>query len=221
MHAALIILRKDLRIEWRTRESVSSLVTLGILLLVVFTIAHDPTPEEAVRLAPSVLWATFVFTGLLGVQRSFLLERDQDCLAGLLLAPIDPASIYVGKLLANLVLLGTMQAIVVPLVALLLHVDFLAVLPGLLVVLSLGNLGFAAAATLFAAIAVRTRAREVLLPLLLLPLTLPVLIAGVKATQAVLAGGLAAAGDAVGVLGAFDVIFTVAGWLLFTYVVAD
>ena len=221
MRAALVILRKDLRIEWRTRESVSSLITLGILLLVVFTIAHDPTPEQAPLLAPSVLWATFVFTGLLGVQRSFLLERDQDCLAGLLLAPIDPAAIYVGKLLANLVLLGAMQAIVVPLVALFLHVDFSAVLPALLVVLSMGNLGFAAGATLFAAIAVRTRAREVLLPLLLLPLSLPVLIAGVKATQAVLVGGLAQASDALGVLGAFDVVFTVAGWLLFTYVVQD
>jgi heme exporter protein B len=219
--AALAILRKDLRIEWRTRESVSSLVTLGVLLLVVFTIAHDPTPEEAPLLAPSVLWATFVFTGLLGVQRSFLLERDQDCLAGLLLAPIDPAAIFAGKLLGNLVLLGAMQAIVVPLVALLLHVDFSRVLPGLLVVLSLGNLGFAAAATLFAAIAVRTRAREVLLPLLLLPLVLPVLIAGVKATQAVLLGGLGQATDAVGVLAAFDVVFTVAGWLLFTHVVRD
>jgi len=221
VRAALVILRKDLRIEWRTRESVSSLITLGILLLVVFTIAHDPTPEQAPLLAPSVLWATFVFTGLLGVQRSFLLERDQDCLAGLLLAPIDPAAIYVGKLLANLVLLGAMQAIVVPLVALFLHVDFSAVLPALLVVLSMGNLGFAAGATLFAAIAVRTRAREVLLPLLLLPLSLPVLIAGVKATQAVLVGGLAQASDALGVLGAFDVVFTVAGWLLFTYVVQD
>jgi heme exporter protein B len=219
--AALAILRKDLRIEWRTRESVSSVVTLGILLLVVFTIAHDPTPEQAPLLAPSVLWATFVFTGLLGVQRSFLLEREQDCLAGLLLAPIDPASIFVGKLLANLVLLGAMQAIVVPLVAVLLHVDFGSVLPGLLIVLSLGNLGFAAIATLFAAITVRTRAREVLLPLLLLPLALPVLIAGVKATQAVLAGGLSNASDALSVLGAFDVIFTVAGWLLFTYVVRD
>jgi heme exporter protein B len=219
--AALAILRKDLRIEWRTRESVSSVATLGILLLVVFTIAHDPTPEQAPLLAPSVLWATFVFTGLLGVQRSFLLEREQDCLAGLLLAPIDPAAIFAGKLLANLVLLGAMQAIVVPLVAVLLHVDFARVWPGLLIVLSLGNLGFAASATLFAAIAVRTRAREVLLPLLLLPLALPVLIAGVKGTQAVLAGGLSHATDALGVLGAFDVIFTVAGWLLFTYVVRD
>lgn len=221
MRAALAILRKDLRIEWRTRESVTSLVTLGILLLFVFTVAHDPTPEQAAALAPSVLWATFVFTGLLGVQRSFLLERDQDCLAGLLLAPIDPAAIFAGKLAANLVLLAAMQAIVVPLVALFLRVDFTGVLPDLLVVLSLGNLGFAAAATLFAAMAVRTRAREVLLPLLLLPLVLPVLIAGVKGTQAVLAGGLARAGDAIGVLVAFDVVFTVAGWLLFTYVVRD
>jgi heme exporter protein B len=221
MRAALAILRKDLRIEWRTRESVSSLVALGILLLVVFTIAHDPTPEEQPRLAPSVLWATFVFTGLLGVQRGFLLEREQDCLAGLLLAPIDPSAIFVGKLVANLCLLAVMQAIVVPLVALLLHVDFLAVLPGLLVVLTLGNVGFSAGATLFAAMAARTRAREVLLPLLLLPLVLPVLIAGVKATQAVLVGGLARAGDAIGVLAAFDVVFTVAGWLLFTYVVRD
>ena len=221
MGAALAILKKDLRIEWRTRESVSGLVALGVLLLVVFTIAHDPTDAQKPLLAPSVLWATFVFTGILGVQRSFLLEREQDCLAGLLLAPIDPSAIFAGKLAANLVLLGAMQAIVVPLVAILLRVDFLPVLPGLMVVLALGNLGFAAGATLFAAMAVRTRAREVLLPLLLLPLVLPVLIAGVKATQGVLTGGLARAGDAVAVLVAFDVIFTVAGWLLFTYVVQD
>jgi heme exporter protein B len=221
VRAALAILRKDLRIEWRTRESVSTLVTLGVLLLVVFTIAHDPTREEQPRLAPTVLWATFVFTGLLGVQRSFLVEREQDCLAGLLMAPIDPAAIFVGKLLANLVLLGLMQAIVVPLVALFLRVDFLPVLPWLVLVLTLGNLGFAAGATLFAAIAARTRAREVLLPLLLLPLVLPVLIAGVKATQALLVEGVAHAADAIRVLVAFDVIFAVAGWLLFAYVVRD
>jgi heme exporter protein B len=221
MHAALAILRKDLRIEWRTRESVSGLVALGVLLLVVLTVTFDPAPEAARALAPSVLWATFVFTGLLGVQRGFLLEREQDCLSGLLLAPIDPAAIFVGKLGANLVLLGIMQAIVVPLVALLLRVDLTPSLGSLVVVLTLGNVGFAAGATLLGAIAARTRAREVLLPLLLLPLVLPVLIAGVKATQAVLEGGMARASDALGVLGAFDVIFTVAGVLLFTYVVRD
>jgi heme exporter protein B len=221
VHGALAILGKDLRIEWRTRESLASVVVLGVLLLVVFTIAYDPAPEAAPGLAPSVLWATFVFTGLLGVQRSFLLEREQDCLAGLLVSPVDPAAIYAGKLAANVVLLAAMQTLVVPLVGVLLHVDLWPALPGLVLVLALGNLGFAALATLFAAIAVRVRAREVMLPVLLLPLVVPLLIGAVKATQAVLGAGLGAAREALGLIVAFDVIFTVAGWLLFAYVVRD
>jgi heme exporter protein B len=167
------------------------------------------------------LWTTFVFTGLLGVQRSFLLEREQDCLSGLLGAPIDPGAIYLGKLAGTVILLALMQAVLVPLVAIMLRADLLPVLPALLLVLALGNLGFAALSTLFAALAVRTRAREVLLPLLLLPLLSPLVIAAVSATRSVLQGGLAAAGDALGVLIAFDVIFVVAGWLLFAVVVRD
>ena len=221
MRGALAILRKDLRIEWRTKESLASFAVLAVLLLVVFLVAHDPSPEQAPALAPSVLWATFVFTGLLGIQRAFLLERENDCLAGLLGAPIDAASIYAGKLAATVVLLAVLQAFVLPLVGLFLHVNVLPVLPALVLVLLLGNLGFAALATLFAAIAVRVRAREVMLPVLLLPLLVPVIIAGVKATQAVLGGGLAGASDALGVLVAFDVIFTAAGWMLFPLVVRD
>jgi heme exporter protein B len=118
-------------------------------------------------------------------------------------------------------LLSVLQAIVVPLTALLLHADLLGAVPGLLVVLLLGNVGFAAPATLFAAIAVRARAREVMLPVLLLPVLVPVLIGGVKATQAVLAGGLGAAQDALAVLLAFDVVFATAGVLLFEQVVRD
>ena len=221
MRHALAILLKDVRIEWRTRESVASVFVLSVLLLVVFSVAHDPEPEAAPALAPAVLWVTFVFTGLLGVQRGFLLERENDCLAGLLSAPLDPAAIYAGKLAANVVLLGVTQAVVVPLVGLFLHLDLWPVLAGLALVLALGNLGFAALATLFAAIAARTRAREVMLPLLLLPLLVPLLIGSVEATRAVLAGGLAAARDGLTVLAAFDVVFTVAGWLLFAYVVRD
>jgi heme exporter protein B len=217
----LTILLKDLRIEWRTRESIASFFVLGVLVLIVFSVAHDPTPEAAPALVPAVLWATFVFAGTLGVQRGFLLERENDCLAGLLAAPVDPAAIYVAKLLANVFLLGVLQVVVVPLTGLFLHLDLWSALPGLMVVLLLGNLGFAALSTLFAAIAVRTRAREVLLPLLLLPLLSPLLIAAVSATKAVLAGGIGAAGDGLGVLAAFDVIFAVAGWMLFAYVVRD
>jgi len=221
MRGALVIFRKDLSIEWRTREGVSSVLVLGLLLLVVLTVAHDAPPEAAPALAPSVLWATFLFTGLLGVQRGFLLERENDCLAGLLVSPIDPAAIYVGKLSANVALLAVMQLFVVPLVGLFLHLDLMPVLPALLIVLALGNFGFAALATLFAAISVRVRAREVMLPLLLLPLLVPLLIGTVSATRSVLAGGLALATDAVTVLVAFDIIFAVAGWLLFAYVVRD
>jgi heme exporter protein B len=221
MRAGLAILEKDLRIEWRTRESLATVFVLGVLLLVVLVVAHDAPPDAAPLLAPSVLWATFLFTGVLGVQRAFLLEREQDCLAGLLVAPVDPAEIYLAKLAANVVLLAVTQATVVPLAGLFLHLDVLPVLPGLLVVLLAGNVGFAALATLFGAVAVRTRAREVMLPLLLLPLLVPLLIGAVSATRAVLEGGLAAAGESLGVLAACDVIFTVAGWLLFAYVVRD
>jgi len=221
VHGAGAILLKDLRIEWRTRESLASVFVLGVLLLVVFTVAHDPEPEAAPALAPAVLWVAFVFTGLLGVQRGFLLERENDCMSGLLSAPIDPAAIYAGKLLANVVLLGVTQAVVVPLVGLFLHVDLWGVLPGLVAVLGLGNVGFASLATLFAAVSTRTRAREVMLPLLLLPLLVPLLIGAVTATRAVLAGGLGAARDGIAVLVAFDVVFVVAGWLLFAYVVRD
>jgi heme exporter protein B len=218
---ALTILAKDLRLEWRTRESVASMVVLGILLLVVFTIAHDAPADEAPALAPPVLWATFVFTGLLGVQRGFSLERENDCMAGLLSSPVDPASIFVGKVLGNVILLTVMQAIVVPLVAVFLHVEMWGVLPALALVLLLGSVGFAALATLFAAVASRTRAREVMLPLLLLPLLMPLLIAAVGATRVVLGGGFTGARDALAVLAAFDAVFAVAGWLLFEYVVRD
>ena len=148
-------------------------------------------------------------------------ERENDYLAGLLTSPLDPAAIYVGKLLGNMVLLGAMQAIVLPLTGLFLHLDLLPVLPGLVLVCFLGNVGFAALATLFAAVAVRTRAREVMLPLLLLPLLIPLLIGAVTVTRAVLGGGLGEAREGLAVLMAFDVVFAVAGWLLFTYVVRD
>ena len=221
MRGALAILRKDVQIEWRTRESVTSMFVLGVLLLVVLSIAHDPDPAAAPALAPAVLWVTFVFTGMLAIQRSFLVERENDCLAGLLAAPIDPAAIYAGKLAANVVVLAVMQVVVVPLTGLFLHLDLVPVLPGLVLILILGNVGFAALATLFAAVAVRTRAREVMLPLLLLPLLVPLLIGSVEATRAVFEGGFAAARDGVAVVAAFDVVFLVAGWLLFAYVVRD
>jgi heme exporter protein B len=221
MRAALVILAKDLRIEWRTRETLATIVALGIVLVVVLAVAQDAPPDQAPQLAPGVMWAAFVFTGMLGVQRSFLVEREQDCLAALVAAPIDPAAVWAAKLLGNVLLLGVLQAVVVPLVALMLHLDLVPVLAPLLLVLALGALGFAAVATVFAAVTARLRTRELLLPILVLPLVVPLVIGAVKATEGVLVGGLPAAGEALGVVVAFDVIFVTAGWLLFPAVVVE
>jgi heme exporter protein B len=221
MRATLAIIRKDLRIEWRTRETATTLAVLGVLLVTVLAFAHDPEPEAAPLLVPAVLWSAMVFTGLLGVERGFLLEREQDCLAGLRGAPIDPTALYAAKLIVNLLLLSATHAVVVPLTGLFLHVELWTVLPALVLVLLLGTLGFAAVATLFAFVTVRLRTRQVMLPLLVLPLLIPLLIAAVKATEAVLGSGLAGARDALGVLVSFDVIFVTAGALLFPAMVKD
>jgi len=221
MRAVLAIVRKDLLIEWRTRETVVTTAVLGILLVTVLAVAHDPTPAAAPALVAPVVWAAVVFTGLLGVERGFLLEREQDCLGGLRGAPIDPTALYVAKLLVNVLLLSVTQAVVVPLTGLFLRVDLWHAVPSLVVVLFLGTVGFAAVATLFAFVTVRLRTRQVMLPLLVLPLLMPLLIAAVKATEAVLGPGLGTARDAVGVLVSFDVIFVTAGLLLFPAIIRD
>jgi len=221
VRATLAIVRKDLRIEWRTRETATTLAVLGVLLVTVLAFAHDPDPDAAPLLVPAVLWSAMVFTGLLGVERGFLLEREQDCLAGLRGAPVDPTALYTAKLIVNVLLLGATHAVVVPLTGLFLHVELWSVLPSLVLVLLLGTLGFAAIATLFAFVTVRLRTRQVMLPLLVLPLLIPLLIAAVKATEAVLGSGLAGARDALGVLISFDVIFVTAGMLLFPAMLRD
>ena len=221
MRAALAIVAKDLRIEWRTRETATTLAVLGVLLVTVLAFAHDPTAEEAPRLVPAVLWSAVVFTGLLGVERGFLLEREQDCLGGIRGAPIDPTALYAAKLAVNVVLLGATHAVVVPLTGLFLRVDLWPMLGPLVLVLALGTIGFAAVSTLFAFVTVRLRSRQVMLPLLVLPLVVPLLIAAVKATEAVLGEGLGSARDAIGVLVSFDVIFVTAGVLLFPVIARD
>lgn len=214
------ILAKDLRLELRTREGWISLFMLGFLVLLVFQFAlpEEPTAESAA----AALWLAFLLAGTLGVQRTLLLERENECLTGLLTAPLEPAAIYLAKAAGNFVSLTLLQFSVVPLVVLFFapaDAGFPFALP---LVLALGNAGFSAVATLFAAVAVETRAREVMLPLLLFPLLAPLLIAAVESSAILLGGGsLADALVWIQVLAAFDVVFGVAGWLLFEYVVRE
>ena len=211
------ILVKDLRIEFRSQTGLVSLFVLGLLVLLIFQFAlpEKPTPESAA----AGLWLSFVFAGTLGAQRTFLLERDNLCIEGLKTAPIDPASIFLAKMIGTLVSLTILQAVVVPLTAVFFGVAPRAPLAFALVCL-LGNVGFAALATLLASMSVGTHAREVILPLLLFPLLVPLIIAAVKAS-AVLLGGAGESAVWIQVLICFDVVFTVAGWLLFEHVLRE
>jgi heme exporter protein B len=214
-----LILQKDLRIEFRSKTGLVSLFVLGLLVLLIlqFAMPEKPTPESAA----AGLWISFVFAGTLGAQRTFLLERENLCIEGLKTAPLDPASIFIAKMLGTAVTLAVLQAVVVPLT-----IIFFGIAPrapaALVGVCALGNLGYSALATLFASISVASRAREVVLPLLIFPVLVPLVIAAVKASAVFLGSG--APGDAavwVRILVAFDVVFAVAGWLLFEYVLQE
>ncbi len=216
------LLWKDLQIEFRTKETLASLLMLGLLTLLILSFAFDPMSELRGEAAPAVLWVAVIFAGVLGINRSFLTERENECLHGLLLAPVDRGTIYLAKVAGNVLFMVTAQLIVGPIFVLFFNLPLTLALPRLAVVVLLGLIGFAAVGSLFAAISVRTRAREVMLPLLLLPLAVPVLIAGVKASDRILAGKtLSDVSQWLHLLLGFDLVFLVVGWLLFEYAVEE
>jgi len=214
------LLWKDVRLELRTKERVSSLFVLALLIVLVFVFALSPEQAQGAEVSAALLWVTLLFAGMLSLQRAFLIEQERGCLSGLLLCPFDPSTLFLAKLLGNVLFLTLVEMIVTPLTLLLLGVQWSWSLLALPLVLFLGIVGFSALGTLFAAIAVRTRAREVLLPLMLLPLLVPLLIAAVKVTGALLAG-TEWSSVWLRVLLAFDVIFVVTGWLIFAQVVRE
>jgi heme exporter protein B len=208
------LLWKDVLLELRTKERLSSLFVLALLIILVFVFALGPEQARRPEIGAGVLWVTLLFAGMLSLQRGFLIEQERGCLFGLLLTPIDAGTLFIAKFLGNVLFLTIVEAIVTPITLLLLGSSWSPLLLLLAAVELLGIIGFSALGTLFAAIAVRTRAREVLLPVMLLPLLVPLLMASVKVTSALLAG--AAWPEAwLRVLFAFDVIFVVTGWLIF------
>jgi len=216
------LIRKDLQIEFRTKETLASLLLLGLLTLVVLSFAFDPTSDLRVEAAPGALWVAVIFAGTLGLSRSFLAERDNDCLQGLLLCPVDRGTIYLAKTVGNFLFMMMAQLAIVPIFVFFFNLPVTPSLAGVFLSLVLGILGFAAVGTLFAAISVRTRAREVLLPLLLLPLVVPLFIGGVKVTERMLAGKpLADVAAWLNLMLGFDMVFLVVAWLVFEYAVEE
>ncbi|MBF6559267.1 MAG: heme exporter protein CcmB [Candidatus Binataceae bacterium] len=217
------VLRKDLRLEMRGGESLVALVALSLLVLVVMVFALDPAGGvRDAATAAGALWVALIFAGVIGSSRVLLAERDNGCLRALILSPLDRGALYWAKLTAAFIFMAIAEAAAIVLMVLFFNLDFDWRLMRMAPVIALGALGFAALSTLLAAITGRVRAGDMLLPLLAVPLFVPALIAGAKASGAALGGApFAAIAQWLKILVAFDVLFVNAGWLLFEYVIGE
>lgn len=219
-NAVRAVIGKDVLIELRSRQTLSAMLTFALMTTIIFSFAFELELQSMQGVLPGVLWVAFAFAGLLGLNRSFGVEQEGNCLEGLLLTPVDRTAIYVGKLIANVVIMLLSEALMLPLFAVLLQLPLL--LPSLWAVALLGTLGLAVLGTLLAAMVVSTRARDVLLPILLLPLTVPALIAATKSTAFILdARPLVELRPWLQLLIAFDIISIVVALLSFEYVIEE
>ncbi len=212
------IVAKDIAAELQTREIVNAMFVFAVLALLIFSVALDLRGTTARAAAPGVLWTTIAFAGNLGLSRSMMHEQQTGGLDGLRLAPLDRTAIFFGKALGNLIMMLVVEVVLLPLGTALLNVSFLR--PSVLIVLLLGTVGYAAVGTLLAAIAVNTRAREVMLPILLLPLAVPLLIAAVQATAGLLDGlMLAEVNGWMRILVVYDLVMVAVAVLTFEYAI--
>lgn len=215
------VARKDLILELRSRERVVSMAVFAVLIAVVFSFALDPT-VRARSVAGAMLWVTVLFAGTLGLARSFTLEREQDALIGVLLAPIDRGALYLGKFVANLIILLLVELVIFPVYGLFFGLPLAGPFAGLAMIVLLASVGFMALGTLFSAVAAHTRLGETLLPVLLLPLLIPVVIFAAGATQRLLVGRpFEEVMASVKMLLAFDLIYLVVCTLVFGAVVEE
>ena len=214
------IVWKDLTSERRSKAGLNAVAFMGLLVLLLFGFALGPDTEALRRAAAWALWLAILFAGVLAFNRSYQLELDGGALESLLLYPGARWAIYVGKLIANLVFVLVVEAIVIPVALILFQVQVPGGWLAQLGVMLLGTFGFVTLGTFYSAMSSRSRAREVLLPLLLFPMLIPVLLASVEASTGLLVGDpMQEAGAWLRLLGAFDIIFLVASLLAFEYVI--
>ena len=182
----LAVLVKDVLLELRTKDILVSVAVFALLVIVIFNFALDPTPRTVAMVAPGILWVAFTFGGVLGLNRAFALEKERGNLHGLMLAPVGRDAVYFGKLLGNFLFMVVVEAAIYPVFAVLFNLPLL--IPGLVPVALLATLGIAAVGTVFSAMAVNTRSREVMLPVLFFPVVVPVIVAAVEATGVLIRG---------------------------------
>jgi heme exporter protein B len=217
------VLRKDLLLEVRGGQSTVALGALSLLVLVVLVFAFNPGGgEQGAEAAAGALWVALVFSGMLGATRAVTAENENGCIRALLMSPLDRAALYAAKLAAAFIFMAVAEAASIILMVLFFNLEFDARLMRLVPAVLLGALGFAALATLLSAATGHTRAGDMILPILAVPMFVPALIAGVKASSAALGGApLASMSDWLRIMIAFDVLFVTAGYLLFEHVVGE
>ena len=220
LRSLFTIVWKDLLAEWRSREALSAMLVFSLLVIFIFNFALELDAVARSSVTSGVLWVTFIFAGTLGLNRSWSVEKDRGCLDGLLLAPVDRTAIYFGKTLANLVFMLLVAAVVLPVYSVLYNTNLFH--PGLLLTIVLGSVGYVAVGTLLASMAVQARTRDILLPILLFPVAIPVLVAAVKASGGFLDGlAFADVRPWLNLLIAYDIIFTAVAFMVFDYVVEE
>lgn len=219
---AVWIARKDLKIELRSRQNFLTILFFAFMVMVIFNFVFDPGSRARAEVSPAILWVAFLFAGMLSLGQAFTMEREEECLLGLLLAPLERGAIFLGKFLANLAFILAMEVAILPVFIVFFNVGFAGHFPLFLAVMLLVDVGFVAVGTLFAAMTVSLKTREVMLPILLFPVIVPVVIAGVGATSGIFTGvpftGIA---HWVKLLAGFDLIFVVVCYYVFRYVVEE
>ncbi len=225
--AIVAIISKDIRSELRTKEMVASMFVFSVLVLLIFNFTIAVDRETAMELGPAILWVAFIFAGSLGLNRSFAAERENRSIHGLMLAPVDRSALYFGKLASNILFMLIAELCLLPLFMIFFNMNLLSELEPsafltFLLVIAVGTLGYAAVGTTLAAVAANTTMREVLLPILLFPVAVPVVIGAAESTRILFQpDSLSSPWGWIRMLILFCVVFIVVSWLSFEYVLEE
>jgi heme exporter protein B len=216
------IVWKDLRLELRTKEVVLSMCLFSFLVLIIFNFAFETGFIKSKEIIPGILWVAFIFSGLIGLNRAFGMEKDRETLPGLLLCPVSPWGIYLAKMTSTFVLTVMMELFTLLIFIVIYNLNIIPHLFPLAVTIFLGTLGFSVVGTIFSAISAATRARDKILAILVFPITVPLVIAAVKATGTILDGkSILAIQPWLKILIAFDAVFLLLAYLTFGFIVEE
>ncbi len=218
--AVFAIAKKDVISELRNREIISSVLLFAVLTLIIFHFAFTADQKTILSLAPGMLWVAFAFSGVLSINRAFISEKEDNCMEGLLASPVSRDAIFLGKAIGSIVFMLIIEIVVFPVFTLLYNVSVIN--PIVILVTLLATIGFVSIGILFSALAVNTRAREMVLPILFLPTVVPLIIAAVSATSVILDGGkFSEITQYMMIIVAFDIIFVTVPFILFRYIVEE